>query len=204
VFILSSIPILAYNLSLITQDSKLKNQLHNWIWAYYAFLIVYIILLFNLTNVKLSDYKNIGLNPAINRSADFFRTVNIHGPIFNNYDIGGYLIFHLFPERRVFVDNRPEAYSAKFFNETYKPMQESETKWHEVDSRINFNVIYFMRHDMTEHAQPFLIRRIADPDWAPVYVDAWNIILLKRNQINRKIIKEYELPQEMFRSVKSG
>jgi hypothetical protein len=202
VFILSSIPILAYNLALITQEFKLKNQLQNRVWIGYCLLIIYIISLFYFTNVKLDDYKQIGLNPAINRSAEFFRAMNIQGPIFNNYDIGGYLVFHLFPHRRVFVDNRPEAYSTKFFDEIYKPMQESETKWREIDSRMNFNVIYFMRHDMTEHAQPFLIRRIADPNWAPVYVDAWNIILLKRNQTNRKIIKEYELPQELFHAVK--
>lgn len=203
VFVLSMIPILAYNLSLITQKFKIKNQSQNRIWAYYALLIVYMILLFNLTNVKLDNYKNLGLNPVINRSAEFFKAMNIQGPIFNNYDIGAYLIFHLFPQRRVFVDNRPEAYSTKFFNDIYKPMQASEGKWHEIDSRMNFNVIYFMRHDMTEHAQPFLIRRIADPNWAPVYVDNWNIILLKRNRTNQSIIKKYELPQEMFRSVKS-
>ena len=46
--------------------------------------------------------------PEINASADFFKTENIKGSIFNNYDIGGYLIFNLFPNQKLFVDNRPE------------------------------------------------------------------------------------------------
>lgn len=200
VFVLSSIPILAYNCCKFSQPTNLSQS--KFQSRIYLVLLTYIILLFNITHVKLTHYKNLGINPAIHQSAEFFRAVNIQGPIFNNYDIGGYLIFHLFPARRVFVDNRPEAYSTRFFNEIYKPMQESETKWHEIDSQINFNVIYFMRHDLTEHAQPFLIRRISDPAWAPVFVDNWNIILLKRNKQNKAIINKYELAQAMFRAVK--
>jgi len=54
----------------------------------------------------------------------FFKENNLQGPIFNNYDIGGYLIFNLFPQEKVFVDNRPETYSSEFFQEDYIPMQE--------------------------------------------------------------------------------
>ncbi len=201
-FILSSIPILAYNCYQLNLLASYQAQNQHRERVCYVALIIYLALLFNISHVKLDNYKKLGIDSRSNQSAEFFRAVNIQGPIFNNYDIGGYLIFHLFPARRVFVDNRPEAYSTKFFNEIYKPMQESETKWHEIDSQINFNVIYFMRHDMTEHAQPFLIRRISDPAWAPVFVDNWNIILLKRNKQNKAIINKYELPQAMFRAVK--
>jgi len=54
----------------------------------------------------------LGLLSGSNRSALFFKQAKLRGPIFNNYDIGSYLIFHLFPNHRVFIDNRPEAYSA--------------------------------------------------------------------------------------------
>ncbi len=201
-FTLSTIPIFAYNCSKISQTANFQRETLSRI--YYASLIISIILFFNVTHVKLDNYKKLGLDPKVNQSAEFFKALNISGHIFNNYDIGGYLIFHLFPHRRVFVDNRPEAYSAKFFDEIYKPMQKSESKWHEIDSQVNFNVIYFMRHDMTEDAQPFLIRRISDPDWAPVFVDNWNIILLKRNKQNKSTIDKYELPQEMFKAVKTS
>jgi len=71
----------------------------------------------------------LGLLPYSHYAAQFFVKNNIQGPIFNNYDIGAYLIFHLFPKERVFVDNRPEAYSNKFFTDTYIPMQENEKIW---------------------------------------------------------------------------
>ncbi len=52
-------------------------------------------------------------------------------------------------------------------------------------------------------AQPFLIRRVFDPAWAPVFVDDTTIILLKRNEINASIIEKYELPQSVFKVVKT-
>ena len=72
----------------------------------------------------------LGLLPKINAAADFYKTNKIQGPIFNNYDIGGYLIFHLYPEK-IFVDNRPEAYPTSFFQDVYIPMQENNDIWKE-------------------------------------------------------------------------
>jgi hypothetical protein len=131
-------------------------------------------------------------------SAQFFKNNNIKGPVLNNYDIGGYLIFHLFPGERVFVDNRPEAYTVSFFKDIYEPLQASEEKWKEMENRYHFNAIFFNLLDYTEHAQPFLIRRISDPEWAPVFVDDHTIILLKKNSQNEAIIHQYALPSSMF------
>jgi len=139
-----------------------------------------------------------GLYEGVNASAEFFKVNHIQGPIFNNYDIGGFLIYHLFPDTRVFVDNRPEAYGGDFFKTIYVPMQEDENIWRAMDARYGFNAIYFFRHDMTPWAQPFLIRRVNDPRWVPVFVDQLTIILLKRNARNEALINRYALPQRMF------
>ena len=140
-----------------------------------------------------------GLVPGIDDSAKFFKANNIQGPMFNNYDIGGYLIFHLFPAVKVFVDNRPEVYSVEFFKDVYVPMQENNDIWRKVDSQYGFNVIYFYRHDLTPWGQNFLVNRIQDPQWAPVFVDTFTIIFLKRNQQNKPIIDAFELPRSMFK-----
>jgi hypothetical protein len=140
----------------------------------------------------------LGLAPNVNVSADFVRQNNIKGPIFNNYDIGGYLIYHFYPQERVFVDNRPEAYSVEFFEKTYIPMQEKEEVWQEKLEKYNFNTIFFYRRDATPWAQPFLIRRIEDPDWIPVYVDGYVLILVRNNEQNQDIINNHQLPREMF------
>ncbi len=142
-----------------------------------------------------------GLFADMNLSAEFFKQNNIKGPVFNNYDIGGYLIYHLYGKERVFVDNRPEAYSVDFFKKTYIPMQEKMEKFREVEQQYNFNCIWFYRHDNTPWAQPFLLQLIEQPDYAPVFVDGLTIMFLKRNEQNAELIKKFELPKSMFRSV---
>jgi len=145
------------------------------------------------------DTFGLGLMENTEKAAEFFLGNHIKGPIFNNYDIGGYLIFNLFPEYRVFVDNRPEAYSVDFFNDAYIPMQEDENIWEKEDAKYNFNAIFFYRQDITPWAQPFLIRRIKDKDWAPVYVDDFSIILVKNSMRNEEIIHKYKLPDKTFK-----
>ncbi len=139
-----------------------------------------------------------GIIPGLNRSAQFFKANKLKGPIFNNYDIGGYLIYHLYPQEKVFVDNRPEAYTVAFFKDMYVPMQENSDVWDKMDDRYQFNVIYFYRHDLTPWAQNFLINRVRDPKWAPIFVDGYTIILIKRTEQNADIIQAYELPQSIF------
>ncbi len=118
----------------------------------------------------------LGLAPGIEKGAEFFVRENIRGSVFNNYDIGGYLIYYLFPKEKVFVDNRPEGYPVEFFTQTYVPMQENDQVWEAKSKEYNFNSIFFYRLDLTPWAQRFLLSRIQDPEWAPVFVDNYNII----------------------------
>ncbi len=140
----------------------------------------------------------IGLMPGINASADFYKQAGLSGPIFSNYDIGGYLIYHLAPQEKVFVDNRQEAFPPDFFKDNYIPMQEDNKIWEKLSAEYDFNVIYFYRHDLTPWGQNFLIERIKDPTWAPVFVDGYTLILLKRNVSNQPLIERFELPKSMF------
>ena len=140
----------------------------------------------------------LGLKPGGANASEFFQQARLQGPILNNYDIGGYLIYYLYPTHRVFVDNRPESYPAEFFEQVYLPLQTDETRWKEAEQRYQFHVIVFYRHDATPWGQEFLIRRAFDPAWAAVYVDASIIILVKRNGPNQSVVDTYELPKSMF------
>jgi len=167
-------------------------------------LIFFIFLLFVTGNLDTLLPKRqligVGLLGGVNGSAEFFKREKIDGPIFNNYDIGGYLIFHLFPKEKVFVDNRPEAYSTDFFQKIYIPMQEDENVWQKMDEQYKFNAIFFSLNDLTPWGQNFLLSRINDSRiWAPVFADSYALIFVKRNSQNADIIKSYEIPKENFR-----
>ena len=187
------IPIIAKTLNLIN-NQQIKQVI------FYSSIILALagILTQNFYFSPFDKRTGIGLRKDINQSAEFLKQNNLKGPIFNNYDIGGYLIYHLYPDYKVFVDNRPEAYSVNFFNETYKKMQKDEERWTEVDKDHNFQTIYFYRQDATPWAQPFLIERIKDPNWKPIFVDAYTLILVKNNEQNSQLIDEFEIPKEVF------
>ncbi|MBI4224767.1 MAG: hypothetical protein HY617_00390 [Candidatus Sungbacteria bacterium] len=141
----------------------------------------------------------LGIESGNAAAADFLNTEKIQGPVFNNYDIGGYLIYYLYPREKVFVDNRPEAYPAAFFKEIYIPMQEDEAHWKEAEQRYHFNAIIFSYHDATPWAQKFLIARVQDTSWIPVFADQQVLILLKQNEQNKPIIAKYEISRDRFR-----
>lgn len=164
-------------------------------------VILVLILLFATGEMrKIYAYPplRLGLLPGNEGSAQFFLDHSLEGPIFNNYDIGGYLIYYLYPKEKVFVDNRPEAYPNEFFQAVYIPMQEREVVWEEQNRRFDFNAIFFSHRDYTPWAQQFLIARINDPLWAPVYVDDTVIVFLKRAEKNASIIKKFEISRERF------
>ncbi len=140
----------------------------------------------------------VGLAPGVNASAEFFKQTGIQGPVFSNYDIGGYLIYHFYGRQPVFVDNRQEAFPPEFFKGTYVPMQEDKEVWKKADGRWGFNAVYFYRHDLTPWGQAFLVRLVDDPQWAPVFVDGYTIIFLKRNGPNQRVIDRFQLPRSMF------
>ena len=149
-------------------------------------------------------HPQLGLMPRVNVSAEFFKQSGLKGPVFSNYDIGGYLIYHLQGQEKVFVDNRQEAFPPDFFHNVYIPMQEDESVWRQKQSQYGFNVIYFYRHDITPWGQDFLIKRIRDRQWAPVFVDDYAIIFVRRASIDQPVIDRYELPASLFRVVSNS
>lgn len=180
---------------------KLFKNIENYIPQLLMMWILVVFILFvrhgTFWNAKRS-LMGVGLVPNNLAAANFFKENKLKGPIFNNYDNGGYLIYNLFPQEKVFTDNRPEAYPTEFFNEVYIPMQEDENKWKEYLNKYNINAIFFYRLDATPWAQTFLINRVKDSEWAPVYVDEFSIIILKRTEQNTQIIQSKEIDKRVF------
>ena len=203
-FALVSMPLLIYNITIIKKvlQEKIKIQIDTeWRKILYGlFFVVLIGITITHFSVKLPWNRNFGLGIDQKQlvSIQFIKSTDIHGPFFNNYDIGGFMIFGLYPKERVFVDNRPEAYPKEFFQNIYIPMQEDNKVWNTELAKEKFNAIFFNRLDYTPWAQKFLVTRIKDPLWAPVFVDDKTIIFLYRNKDNKEVIKKYELPKEMF------
>lgn len=140
----------------------------------------------------------VGLYPGYDQSIAFVKQLPIKGAIFNNFDSGSFLIYSLYPDQKVFIDNRAEAYPDKFLKDSYIAAQENEDVWTSLEKQYNFQAIIFYRHERTNWGQEFMVKRLQDSSWVPMYVDSFLIIFLKDTEENKALIEQYRLPKEMF------
>lgn len=142
---------------------------------------------------KLLSYlkPGLGLTPTSNGAAEFFKNQELKGPIFNGFDIGSYLIYHLYPSEKVFVDNRSEAYSSSFLVDTYSAIKNDENKWQEALEKYKFNAIFLYLYE--SDFRNFTYRRINDPLWSLVYADSYGLIFLRNNRDNAEIIERFKI-----------
>lgn len=138
-----------------------------------------------------------GLATGIQRSGEFYKTLDVHGPVFNNFDIGSYLIYHLYPKEKVYVDNRAEAYPAQFLQE-YQAAQTDDALWKKLDDQYHFGAIYFYRLENTNWGQSFLVKTVRNSDWVPIFVDDYTIIFIRNIPEHKELIEKYKLPPELF------
>jgi len=144
----------------------------------------------------------VGLRPNVQDSANFFKANNLHGPVFNNYDIEGYLIYNLFPENRVFIDNRPEAYSVSFAREATERFYNDETVWEKLDKKYRFNTIYLSLWGKKDSTKEFLFKRFGEAQWNTVFMDGYAIILARDIPEFDGVINDYRIsnPRERYLS----
>jgi len=125
-------------------------------------------------------------------AVDFLKENKISGRMFNNFDIGSYLIWRLYPDQKVFTDGRPEAYSEKFWQSIYIPMQENAEVWRKyADEAYKFDYIFFAHTDGTPWGIKFVQQISQDKSWKMVYLNSSIAIWLKDSDKNQPLIQRY-------------
>ena len=162
--------------------------------AFFAPALLYLIFLGGSGRLSSYNKPGIGLTPQSQSSAEFFKAQNLKGPIFNDTDIGSYLIYHLYPQEKVFADNRfGDAYPASFFSDVYKPMLRDSGKWQEALQKYQFNTIFLYQYNLNPDVRSFIYQMAHDPEWALIYVDPYAVIFLRNNPANRATIDKFQI-----------
>ncbi len=125
------------------------------------------------------------------KALDFVIDNNIKGPIFNNFDIGSYIEYRLYPNQKVFIDGRPEAYPASFIQDTYIKIQQDPTLFNKVTEKYHLNSIIFSHTDQTPWGEQFLKDISTNPNWTPVYLDSTMLILVRKSLNNSTLVQKY-------------
>lgn len=145
----------------------------------------------------LGNKSSIGIAPDSFKASNFYITNNLVGPIFNNYDIGGYLIFNLYPHTPVYIDNRPEAFSSDFLINSYSILSTDASAWNKINAKYNFNTIIIGSKTLDSSKHAFLKERLVSGDWVLVYAENYNLpspsnfifILVRNLPINEMLIR---------------
>ncbi len=139
------------------------------------------------------------LRPEVNLAAQkeylpveavqFIRANDLPGPMFNSYNWGGYLLWHLYPDYPVFIDGRTDLYDDEFIRE-YVKVALARPGWPEVLDRYGVNFILV-------ESDGILAAFLAEgEEWRCIYADDIAAIYIRNVPQNQEFISKYARVKE--------
>jgi hypothetical protein len=107
------------------------------------------------------------------KAVAFLRSANYPRNIFVFYDWGGYAIWKLYPQYRVFVDGRADLYGDVLLRQSIRTVMELRTGWRDVLDHWNVDALLVPPSSVV--AQALLL----DPNWHAAFSDSKAVILLR-------------------------
>jgi len=121
----------------------------------------------------------------------FIEENNLEGNMFNDAAIGGYLIWRLSPERKIFVDGRWEVrYGDEFMNRIDQSCMDIESFNTLMDE---YNVNYIILTHISRESVLILSDLYKDRKWALVYFDDVGSLFIRNTLQNRSIIENNKI-----------
>ena len=131
-------------------------------------------------------------------AADFILTNNLKGNMYNYFDWGGYLIWRLAPERKVFIDGRT------LYPHTY---HQSDLIDRADDRRLGSIPAWKMALDthniqytITPSSLPLVRALSQDRDWIPVFFRYNTVIFVRDTPENRAVTDKYSIDRGQLSS----
>jgi hypothetical protein len=107
---------------------------------------------------------------------DFIRRNDLHGPVFNSNNLGGYLAFNLYPQVRVFQDSRLQTYPPDHFQQILRASS-SPDDWRALVKDVNWAVLSRLRPDALSG-----VGRFPASEWTTAFRDDAIEIVVRRNR----------------------
>jgi hypothetical protein len=106
------------------------------------------------------------------KAADYLRSHPPGGPVLSPDSWGGYLIYRLYPEQRVVVDDRHDLYGAAFFK-SYLKMVEIRPGWEDFLDDHQVCCVLFPRQSALTNVL------LQTSNWRPIYQDELAILFVR-------------------------
>jgi len=123
--------------------------------------------------------------------ARFVEKIKLRGNGFTSgLEIGDYFIWKFYPQLKVFVDGRLEAYPETFFEELFQTLN-NPSRWPLWEKKYGLTFI-LLDHTNPKH-QPLLSWLYRAPSWKPIYLDGKNVLFLKEMEEYQEILRAYTM-----------
>ena len=143
-------------------------------------LVLGVITALSTGNIPIRFPKKIAPTTAV----DFLRSNPLQGNMFNNDEIGDYVIYWLYPNYKVFMDGRSDMYGESILKE-YSKVIAIEPGWKDVLNKYDINYIFYYTNSV-------LVRHLlTDEGWRRIYVDNVASIFLRNTPGNAESIVRY-------------
>jgi len=103
-------------------------------------------------------------------AVDFLEKQKLPGALYNAYGWGGYLIWRLYPETRVFIDGRADVYGDAFIEEVFLKAYRGGADWREPLERYQVRVV------LIEPDAPLAERLAREAGWRRIYEDKQAVV----------------------------
>jgi len=103
----------------------------------------------------------------------FLSAVQPPGPILNHYNWGGYFIWKLYPQYRVFIDGRADLYGDSFMNELATAYYLRGSSWQELLEKWSIRTV------VLPVDAPLVTALRARPNWKAIHADEQAVVLTR-------------------------
>ncbi|MDP2166842.1 MAG: tetratricopeptide repeat protein [Thermodesulfovibrionales bacterium] len=119
------------------------------------------------------------------KAANFIEAQMPPGNIYHPYEWGGYLMWRLYPQYRVFIDGRALARMDEYFD-----VLEARPAWDDILSRYEVNtVVYWPLLPYRKNVPALVFALMRDEGWSPVYWDLQSIAFVRKRLAKNPIGK---------------
>lgn len=127
-----------------------------------------------------------------NDAADFLNSQKFYGNMFNEYGFGGYLIWRLYPDKKVFIDGRHlENEVADEYNVIASAYEGKDRNWSELLKK--YGITYIVMPPLTVRGDiiPIVEKLLDMNEWVLIYSDHLALVFLKKDDNNMQLVSRF-------------
>jgi tetratricopeptide (TPR) repeat protein len=128
------------------------------------------------------------------KESQFIKENYIDGKLFNSYNVGSYLIYDLYPQRKVFIDPRYFPYK-DFLFEKYMGFRNGLVSLEEMESEFGFDIA------LIDHSEPILKSFMESNKWQADYYDLSGVVFSQTN--NKTATHSRQIDKSSFDNLKN-